>query len=302
MPGANTKTREKTVSLTQADSRFMAELGRLVRLGRAKRGISRRQLAGASGISERYLAQVEGGEGNPSVMTLRAIAQAIDVPMTDLLPRSRTRNDTLAGLTDLLARVPGEELPALTEIIERKLGGAPAEDRAQRIALVGLRGAGKSTLGKQLAKHLGYPFVEINKVVEQDYGAAVPILIENSGVGAFRRYERAALERVIAENERVVIATAGGIVANADTYALLLRRTHTVWLKASPQEHMTRVMEQGDFRPMARNREAMEDLKAILDARSADYGRAQAQIDTAGQTAAQSLARLQSVAARLVQS
>ncbi len=280
----------------------MAELGQRVRLGRAKRGISRRQLAGESGISERYLAQVESGEGNPSVMTLRAIAQAIETPMTDLLPRHDGRTGAAARLDELLAAVPESELAAVSDFIERKINGAAREDRAQRIALVGLRGAGKSTLGRQLAKQLGYPFVEINRVVEQDYGASLAILIENAGVNAFRRYERAALERVIAEHERVVIATAGGIVANAETYALLLRRAHVVWLKASPQEHMTRVMEQGDFRPMAKNREAMEDLKAILDARSADYARAQAQVDTSGQTEAKSLAQLASVANKLVQS
>lgn len=300
MSPASQKTREKAGSLTASDSRFAAELGRLVRLGRAKRGISRRQLAAESGVSERYLAQVEGGEGNPSVMTLRAIAQAIGMPAADLLPQAQSA-DARAKVAALLARVPESELPALAQTIERQLNGAASDDRAERIALVGLRGAGKSTLGRKLADQLGYPFVEVNKVIEQEYGAAVSILIENSGVSAFRRYERAALERIVAEHQRVVIATAGGIVANPETYALLLRRTHAVWLTASPQEHMTRVMEQGDFRPMARNREAMEDLKAILDARSADYGRAQARIDTAGQTETQSLAKLRAVTAKLVQ-
>jgi XRE family aerobic/anaerobic benzoate catabolism transcriptional regulator len=280
----------------------MGELGRAVRLGRAKRGISRRQLAHESGISERYLAQVESGEGNPSVITLRAIAQAIGMPAAELLPQLQPADSERAKIAALITRMPDNELPALMQNIERQLNGAAAaDDRAGRIALVGLRGAGKSTLGRKLAAELDCPFVEINKVIEQEYGAAISILIENSGVGAFRRYERAALERVIAENDRVVIATAGGIVANADTYALLLRRTHAVWLKASPQEHMTRVMRQGDFRPMERNREAMEDLKAILDARSADYSRAESQVDTAGQTAAQSLAKLQAVVKKLVQ-
>ena len=131
----------------------------------------------------------------------------------------------------------------------------------------------KSTLGRRLALELGCPFIELDRLVEQDYGARIPDLIEIAGVATFRRYERACLERVIADNEAAVIATAGGIVANAETYALLLRRTHAVWIKARPDEHMSRVMEQGDFRPMAQNREAMADLVAILDARSPDYAR-----------------------------
>ena len=134
-----------------------------------------------------------------------------------------------------------------------------------------------------LAEKLGYPFVELNRVVEQEYGASVSMLIEMSGVNTFRRYERKCLERVLADNDKVVIATAGGIVANPETYSLLLRRTHAVWIKARPEEHMSRVMEQGDFRPMAENREAMADLVAILEARRADYAQAEAELDTSGE-------------------
>ena len=163
------------------------------------------------------------------------------------------------------------------------------------IGLVGLRGAGKSTLGKALADKLGVPFIELNRMVEQQYGASVPLLIEMSGLATFRRHERACLERVIAENEQAVIATAGGIVSNPETYALLLRRTHTVWISAQPEEHMSRVMKQGDFRPMARNREAMADLLAILEARRGDYARAEATLDTSNSTVAQSLSKLQKI-------
>src|SRR5262249_37956427 len=155
-----------------------------------------------------------------------------------------------------------------------------AIDRGRRIALVGLRGAGKSTLGRRLADALGCPFIELDRLVEQDYGARIPDLIEMAGLATFRRYERTCLERVIAQREAPGTATAGGIVSDSETYALLLRRTHTVWIKARPDEHMRRVMAQGDFRPMAQNREAMADLVAILDARRADYARAQAELDT----------------------
>jgi XRE family aerobic/anaerobic benzoate catabolism transcriptional regulator len=299
MATAKPKTREKkaisAAAAAAGDSRLSAEIGKLVRLGRAKRGISRRRLATDSGISERYLAQIEGGQGNPSVLVLKSIAAAIDVPIVELLPRVNARNGALTKIHDLLGRLPEGELGAVAELIERRLG-APVSDRGRRIALVGLRGAGKSTLGDLLAQHLGCPFIELDRVVEQEYGASVPMLIEMSGVGTFRRYERACLERVIAEHDAAVIATAGGIVASPETYALLLRHTHTVWIKARPDEHMARVMEQGDFRPMAQNREAMADLRAILEARGADYARAQATLDTAGRNIDQSFARL----ARLV--
>jgi XRE family aerobic/anaerobic benzoate catabolism transcriptional regulator len=278
-----------------ASAIFVAEIGQLVRLGRAKRGITRRKLAEESGISERYLAQIESGQGNPSVVVLKAIAEAIDVPVIELLPRTTARSAALSAIHDLLARVPLGELSSIGAMIEGRV--VYASDRARRIALVGLRGAGKSTLGKKLAAQLGVPFVELNRVVEQEYGASVPLLIEMSGLNTFRRYERECLEHVIAEHEAVVIATAGGIVSNPDTYALLLRRTHTIWVKAQPNEHMRRVMAQGDFRPMAQNREAMADLVAILDARRDDYARAEAELDTSGATVEKSLAKLVRLAA-----
>jgi XRE family aerobic/anaerobic benzoate catabolism transcriptional regulator len=271
---------------------FAAEVGRQVRLGRAKRGMTRRQLAQDSGTSERYLAQIESGAGNPSVIVLRAIAQALDVPITELFPGSGPRNDALGPILDLLSRVPTAELPSLAATIEARLGQATCNDQARRIALVGLRGAGKSTLGRMLAQHYGWPLIEIDRVVEREYGASVPDLIEMAGIATFRRYERGALERVVVEHERGVITTAGGIVANPETYALLLRRTHTVWIKARPDEHMSRVMAQGDFRPMAQNRGAMADLVTILDARQADYARAGAQLDTSDDTVEQSFSRL----------
>jgi XRE family aerobic/anaerobic benzoate catabolism transcriptional regulator len=285
---------------TAADRSAVAlavEIGRLVRLGRAKRGMSRRQLAQDSGTSERYLAQIEGGAGNPSVLVLQAIADALELPMVELLPRNGARPAAYARIIDLLGRVPPDDLSAVADFIERSLDRAAASDRAQRIALVGLRGAGKSTLGSLLAERLDCPFIELDRMVEQEYGASLPLLIEMSGVATFRRYERACLERVVAEHRMAVIATAGGIVSNPETYALLLRRTHTIWILARPEEHMSRVVKQGDFRPMAKNREAMADLRAILEARRADYARAEAQLDTSGASVQQSLAKLQKIVA-----
>jgi len=269
-----------------------------VRLSRAKRGMTRRQLAQESGASERYLAQIESGQGNPSVLILKSIAQALDVPIIELLPRANGRPAAMTHVLDVLARTPVAELPALAELIESHAARHVAADRARRIALVGLRGAGKSTLGRRLADELACPFIELDRLVEQDYGACIPDLIEIAGLATFRRYERACLERVIDEHDTAVIATAGGIVSDAETYALLLRRSHTVWVRASPDEHMKRVMEQGDFRPMAQNREAMADLVAILEARRPDYARAQAELDTSGDTIECSFGKLQDLVKR----
>jgi len=295
-PTAKTKLRAKPSSVPQSDTAyaaaFLGAIGREVRKNRAKRGMTRRQLAQASATSERYLAQIESGTGNPSVSVLRAIAQALDLPAAALLPETGVRTAELGGILDLIAQVPERDLPGLVKEIEARVALPGSADRARRIALVGLRGAGKSTLGRMLAQRLGWPFIELDRRVEEHYGASIPDLMEMAGTATFRRHERSALERLIAEHEAAVITTAGGIVSNIETYALLLRRTHTVWIKARPEEHMSRVMAQGDFRPMAQNRAAMADLVAILEARRADYARAEAQIDTSGDAVEQSFAKL----------
>ena len=295
-PTAKTQQPQKLAPTTDSEgphaAAFLYAIGREVRRNRAKRGMTRRQLAQASATSERYLAQIESGAGNPSVSVLRAIAQALDLPAAALLPEHGTRTAELGAILDLLAQVPEKELPALVKEIEARVALRAGADRARRIALVGLRGAGKSTLGRMLAQHLGWPFIELDRRVEEDYGASIPDLIEMAGTATFRRQERSALERVVAEHDAAIVTTAGGIVSNPETYALLLRHTHTVWIKARPQEHMSRVMAQGDFRPMAANRQAMADLVAILDARRADYARAEAEVDTSGDAVEQSFAKL----------
>jgi XRE family transcriptional regulator, aerobic/anaerobic benzoate catabolism transcriptional regulator len=296
-PTAKTQQPQKLAPTTDSEgpyaAAFLSAIGREVRRNRAKRGMTRRQLAQASATSERYLAQIESGAGNPSVSVLRAIAQALDLPAAALLPEHGARTAELGAILDLLAQVPEKELPALVKEIEARVALRAGADRARRIALVGLRGAGKSTLGRMLAQHLGWPFIELDRRVEEDYGASIPDLIEMAGTATFRRQERSALERVVAEHDAAIVTTAGGIVSNPETYALLLRHTHTVWIKARPQEHMSRVMAQGDFRPMAANRQAMADLVAILDARRADYARAEAEVDTSGDAVVeQSFAKL----------
>ena len=305
-PARKAKTLRKSAPDAQANGRaaagFLAALGREVRRGRAKRGMTRRQLAQASHTSERYLAQIESGTGNPSVTVLRAIAHALDISAANLLGEPAPHNGAPAALLDLVAQLPEQSFAKLTQLIEARLLPSERADRARRIALIGLRGAGKTTLGRMLARHLGWPFIELDRVVEQDYGASIPDMIEIAGTATFRRHERAALARVIAQHDAAVITTAGGIVSDRESYALLLRRSHAIWIKARPEEHMSRVMAQGDFRPMAQNREAMTDLVAILEARGFDYARAQAQLDTSSETVEQSFAKLLRISSDVLRS
>jgi XRE family transcriptional regulator, aerobic/anaerobic benzoate catabolism transcriptional regulator len=222
MAGSKTKpkSREKDGGLPAAADAFAAAVGGLVRSARAKRGITRRQLAEQSGASERYLAQIESGQGNPSVTILKGIADALDVPVAELLPGAGGRGEAFGRILDLLAGVPPSELSAIADLIEGRTSADLAADRAQRIALVGLRGAGKSTLGRKLAERLGVPFIELDRLIEQEYGTRISDLVEIAGVATFRRYERGCLERVIAEHDAAVIATAGGIVSSPETYGL----------------------------------------------------------------------------------
>jgi len=299
-PAAKLKLGEKTSAAAPDEAAFLAAIGREVRRNRAKRGMTRRQLAQASQTSERYLAQIESSAGNPSVSVLRAIAQALGLPAAALLPETGARPLALTAIIDLLAQVPESELSPLAKEIETRVARLEHADRGRHVALVGLRGAGKSTLGRMLAQHLGWPFIELDRMVEEDYGASIPDLIEMAGTATFRRHERGALERVIAAHEAAIITTAGGIVADPETYSLLLRRAHTVWIKARPEDHMSRVMAQGDFRPMAQNRGAMADLVAILEARRADYARAEAEVDTSGDAVEQSFAKLLQVVTKVL--
>ena len=245
---------------------------------RAKRGMTRRALAAQCQTSERYLAQIESGAGNPSVLVLDAIARALDLDPVDLMPGGLA----LRGLR----RLPPAQLTALMHAAEkRQRSASKAAKRAQRIALIGLRGAGKSTLGAALAKRMVAPFVEIDQMIEYRYGAPIGTLFEVYGQSTFRRFERECLTDALTMYESVVIATAGGVVADEETFAQLLEKAHVIWLQASPAEHMRRVMDQGDFRPMGdNNRDAMRDLVAILDARAPLYGRAHATVDTSGRS------------------
>jgi XRE family transcriptional regulator, aerobic/anaerobic benzoate catabolism transcriptional regulator len=268
--------------LRAENTRLLREIGRVVRGERAKRGMTRKMLAKHTGTSERYLAQIEVGDGNPSVLTLDAIARGLNVDLFDLLPALEPDEARRRALVHL-RQLPVEEIKGFLNAFAR-IGDAMPSARGGRIALVGLRGAGKSTLGAMLAKRLACPFIELDKVIEREHGAPVSTLFDVYGYATFRRYERDGLTCAVAGNQSAVIATAGGIVVDEMTYAQLLDQTHVIWLQAAPADHMRRVMEQGDFRPMAHNHDAMNDLVAILQARAALYGRAHARLDTSGKS------------------
>lgn len=272
----------------KAVSEYLARLGERVRAERAKRGMTRRILARDSGVSERYLAQLEGGTGNPSIALLRQVSLAMDVPLAALVAGDAEATEPVAALIPMLERASAEELDAIRRAALKIMRPLGEDMKNRRIALIGLRGGGKTTLGRQLAEDMGVPFVELNRVIEQEYGGSIGEILALNGQPAFRRYERRCLEAVIREHDGVVLSTAGGIVSEPSTFGYLLDHAHTVWVTASPEEHMSRVVAQGDLRPMAQNREAMEDLKAILAAREADYRRADATLETSGRSVEES--------------
>ena len=230
---------------------FLARLGDRVRDARKARDLSRRALSDLSGVSERYLAQLEAGSGNISIVLLRDIALSLGMKLEQFVAEP----DDLMDL---------------------------ARDRAQRIALVGLRGAGKSTLGKGLARRLGFKFIELNDVIRELSGLPISEIFNLYGEAGYRRFESEAVDMVASQRTQVVLAVAGGIVADSEAYETLLERFNTVWLKATPEEHMSRVRAQGDLRPMEGNPEAMAQLRQILAERMKDYSRARYEFETTG--------------------
>jgi len=246
----------------QAEAAYLGRLGERVRAWRAANSMTRKALALASGVSERYLAQLEAGQGNISVLLLRKLAHAMQVPV---------------------------------EVLVREHGAAA---KNARIALLGLRGAGKSTLGAKLAQALELPFIELDREVEKEAGAPLGEVFSLYGQEAFRRFERKALARVLQQTPRAVIATGGSLVNDPDTYSLLLDHCTCVWLKATPEEHMQRVMAQGDMRPFKGSPAALEEIRRLLADRGRLYARADAVLDTSGRTVRQNLAELRALAAK----
>ena len=277
-----------------SDERFLQELGDRVRAARARGAMTRKDLASESGVSERYLAHLESGQGNISVLLLQKVAAALNLPLGELISEQDAQTVELTLIQQFLRRLPPQQLPRVRAQLMREFGSSPLE-RMKRIALIGLRGAGKSTLGAMLAKQLGVPFVELDREIEREAGISLSEIFLLYGQQGYRRYERRCLEKILHQRDRCVIATGGSIVSEASTYDLLLSTCFTIWLKALPEEHMARVVAQGDTRPMAGNVEAMDDLRRILDGRAVLYGQADATVDTAGRTASRSLKDLRKV-------
>jgi len=261
---------------------YLGRLGERVREERARRGMTRRILARDSGLSERYLAQLEGGKGNLSIKLLRRVSDALNLPLPRLLGGEPAEPAELGRIVELLRRLPADRLGEARALLDAHFAAPDGEARLRRIALIGLRGAGKSTLGHRLAGHLGVPFIELDAEIERDFGLSLGEIFALSGQSAYRRSERRALDAVLGRHSSFVLAAGGSVVAEAETYDELLSRCFTVWIKAAPEEHMNRVIAQGDLRPMSDNKEAMADLERILAARTPLYARADAVIDTAG--------------------
>ncbi|MGA8010373.1 MAG: helix-turn-helix transcriptional regulator [Thiomonas sp.] len=275
---------------------FLLALGERVRALRARRGLTRKAVALASDVSERHLANLESGVGNASILVLLQVAQALHCTLAELLGDVTTTSPEWLLLRELLENRDETVLRRVRAAVGEMLGtGGDNAHRSARIALIGLRGAGKSTLGRMLAEDLGFAFVELSREIEQFAGCSVAEIQSLYGMNAYRRYERRALEEAIQIHAEVVIATPGGLVSDPSTFNLLLQHCTTVWLQATPEDHMKRVLAQGDLRPMAASSEAMQDLKNILAGRAAFYSKADFSIDTSAQPLQETFVNLRQV-------
>ena len=282
-------TRTKPAANRNTDG-YLHRLGERVRNLRNQRGMTRKALAEHAKVSERYLAQLEAGKGNISIVLLRRIARAIGLPITQLVHDGAEPPLDLVLLNQFLERLSPDMLVEARKLVTEHFS-SPSEDR-RRIALIGLRGGGKSTLGALLAERLGVPFIELDREIEKRSGASLSEIFEMFGQETFRRAEREALSEVLRQHQNFVIATSGSIVAEPATLELLLSSCLTVWVRADPQEHMKRVMAQGDMRPIANSARAMEDLVSILKSREPLYAKAEIALTTTGKTPEQNLVEL----------
>jgi XRE family transcriptional regulator, aerobic/anaerobic benzoate catabolism transcriptional regulator len=290
-----TQTSETKRNAEPEGEAYLTLVGERVRLARTERGMTRKALSQASGVSERYLADLETGTGNASLLVLRQIARAVDVTVELLISEQSDTSADLAHVMRILERLSAADVADARRLIEARF---PLETKSttKRIALIGLRGAGKTTLGEGLAADLGLPFIELDREIERASGMDLAEIFATHGADTFRRLEFKCLEATIARYPQAVIATGGSLVTEPETFALLLRACTTIWLKAAPDLHMSRVVAQGDLRPMADNPRAMEDLANILAARAPLYAKAHAIVDTTGLSPEAAQAKLRAVA------
>ena len=271
---------------------YLCRLGERVREERARRGMTRRILARDSGLSERYLAQLESGKGNLSIKLLRRVGDALNLPLPRLLGAEPAEPAELGRIVELLRRLPPDRLGQARALLDAHFAAPDPQARQRRIALIGLRGAGKSTLGMRLGQEMNVPFIELDREIEKDTGMPLGEIFSLYGQAGYRAIERRSLERVLHEQERAILSVGGGVVSEKDTYDYLLSNCYTVWLKARPEEHMARVIAQGDLRAIAGGHQAMDDLRRILEAREPLYRKADMYLDTSGHSVEESFAKL----------
>jgi len=274
-----------------SDSEFLGLLGARVRELRSLRGMTRKMVAQEADVSERHLAQLELGDGNISILLLRRIAVALNASLADLFSPHAPVPDEKRMIGELLERLPANRLQETVRRLTRELAHEE-KSRRSRVALIGLRGAGKSTLGARLSREMNIPFIELDREIEKDAGIALAEIFSLYGQAGYRRIEKRTLDRVLKQHARAIISIGGGVVSEKETYDRVLANCLTVWVKASPEDHMSRVIAQGDFRVVGDNNEAMDDLRRILEARETLYRRADIHLETSGESVDESFAKL----------
>jgi len=279
------------MATTQKDTpgELLGDLGRKVRELRAGRGMTRKMLSADSNVSLRYLAQLEQGKGNISIGLLQRVAKAL---RTDLGELFRGGNEITAEqvlINELVERLDSENQHRALRLLYQNFS---AQHDCGRIALVGMRGAGKTSLGSRLAEHLGVPFVQLVTEIEKLGGMPVAEILSLSGQDGYRLLEERALLDVLARLDKCVIETGGSIVSETGLFNVLLTTCKVLWIKAEPEQHMQRVIDQGDMRPIENNDDAMAALRRILDAREPYYAQAHATIDTSGSKLTDSFGQL----------